>query len=669
MATTRSEPVPAGPEHRAGTEEGTSSAREPRELIVVLASLTLVAAVLAWWAWKQGAYFGTVFFPGAIVLFGYLIMLLVAAPFPGRFAGPARVAVAAIIALSGWTLLSSAWTSMPDAPFQDAERELLYATVFGLGLWIASFARHNLVLPLAAVAAVGVGVGIATTVTLSTGTDLATYVHVFDATLRLPIGYRNANAAFFLICLWPLLVLAAEGNAPWQLRALMIGGATMLIELAVLSESRGSLPAAALGLAVFVALAPRRLRAACYLALAAIPVLPAVPALLDVFQHGEANRALIPLLRDAARAIGLSSLGSIVLAAICIRGVELRLNLGREMVRRISIAATVIAAVVVVAGGTAFVVKRGGPVAFINQRVSEFTKGGNPSLEAQGTRFGVNVGTNRGDFWRVALHEGGDKPLLGGGAGSFADAYLRERHSSETPKDPHSVELLMLSELGVAGLALFATFIVAAVAAALRARRLGREAAALVAGSLAAGAYWLVHASYDWFWYYPGLTAPVFFLLGAAGAPSILDRTGGLGRRTRYIGAIVFAAALLIAVPLFLSQRYENRALGEFPGNPAAALSDLNRAADLDPFDPEPLLAEGVIESRLGRDAAAESALRQAIGRQPDGFAGHFFLARVLARTDLTAARAEAREALRLNPFDPQTRALARSLSRARPQR
>jgi hypothetical protein len=73
-----------------------------------------------------------------------------------------------------------------------------------------------------------------------------------------------------------------------------------------------------------------------------------------------------------------------------------------------------------------------------------------------------------------------------------------------------------------------------------------------------------------------------------------------------------------------------------------------------------------VIDSRLGRNAAAVSAFRQAIDRQPDAYAGHFFLARVLARTDLAAARAEARAALRLNPLDLQTRALARSLNRAR---
>jgi cytochrome c-type biogenesis protein CcmH/NrfG len=73
-----------------------------------------------------------------------------------------------------------------------------------------------------------------------------------------------------------------------------------------------------------------------------------------------------------------------------------------------------------------------------------------------------------------------------------------------------------------------------------------------------------------------------------------------------------------------------------------------------------------VIESRLGRDTDAVSSFRNALDREPDGYAAHFFLARALAPTDLEAARAEANEALRLNPLDFRTRGLARRLERQR---
>jgi hypothetical protein len=633
---------------------------------VAIVIAAIVAAVFVWWAWKQGAYFGTVFLPGAILLYGLLILLLLGAPFHGRIRGPARIALAAIVTLSAWTLLSITWTDSRDAAVHYAQHTMLYAAAFSLGLWTCNLSGRRLMLPLGVVGGAGAVIGIVTTVTLAGGTDVSSYLHS-DATLRFPIGYRNAEAAFLLICLWPMVALAAEGDLPWQLRALIVGAATMLLELAVLSESRGSLPAAAVALAVFLALSPRRLRAAIYLSLAAVPVLPALPTLLDVFQHGYGgvDAGVLPLLRDSARAIALTSVGSVVLAAICIRGLEFRLELGERRVQLLSRIAAIAAIAVLAVGGTVFVAKRGGPVQFLDQRVSEFQRGGNPNLQPEGTRFGANVGTNRGDFWRVALDQGRGQLLLGEGAGSFAAAYLEHRKSTESPKDPHSVEMLMFSELGIVGLLLLVAFLGASAVAGIRSRRLGPSAAALVAGALGSGTYWMVHASYDWFWHYPGVTALVMFLLGTAAAPPLFERTVGRKGRARRVAAAALVVALVVAVPLFFSQRYANRAYDEYPTNPDGALSDLNRAADLNPYDPEPLLAKGVIESRLGRNTAAVSAFRQAIDRQPDAYAGHFFLARVLARTDLAAARAEAREALRLNPLGRQTRRLNRGLQRA----
>ncbi len=72
------------------------------------------------------------------------------------------------------------------------------------------------------VAVAGAVVGLVVTFTLAGGDDFTFYFHD-DATLRFPIGYRNAEAAFMLICFWPTIVLAAEGRIPWQLRALAIG--------------------------------------------------------------------------------------------------------------------------------------------------------------------------------------------------------------------------------------------------------------------------------------------------------------------------------------------------------------------------------------------------------------------------------------------------------------
>lgn len=639
------------------------------DMQVAVAIAAIVAGILSWWALKQGGYFGSVFLPGAIILYALLGMLLLAAPLRVRLDGPALVALAAIVALAAWTLLSFAWTDSRDAAVQYAQHAFLYAAIFCLGWWTASLAGRRALIPLGAIAATGVVVGIVITVVLASGNDISSYLHA-DATLRYPIGYRNAEAAFLMICLFPLVVLGAEGGLPWWLRALLVGAATMLLDLTVLAESRGSLPAAALALLAFLALSPRRLRAAMYLLLAGLPVLAALPTLLNLFQNGYGgdDAAVLPLIRDSARAIALSSAGSVVLAAVCIRGVELRLDLGPRRVQLLSRVAAGVAIAVMVIGGTLFVAKRGGPIGFLDQRVSEFRAGGNPNLQPEGTRFGVNVGTNRGDFWRVAWDQGKDDPLAGGGAGSFAAAYLIHRDSFETPRDPHSVEMLMLSELGLVGLLLFGAFITAAAIAGLRSRRSGLPAAALVAGGLGGGAMWLAQSSYDWFWNYPAITAPAIFLLGAVVAPATFDVAARLAPRVRYAAAGGVALIAIAAIPLFLSQRYANRGYDLFPSDPAAALDDLDRAASLDPWDPEPLLTKGVIEQRLGRGADAISSFRDGLARERDNYAAHFFLARALAPTDLAAAQAEAAEAARLNPLDRQTRRLNRRLQARNPQ-
>ena len=178
-----------------------------------------------------------------------------------RVTGIARIAVLALLGLAVWTLLSMLWSPAPAAALADAEQAFLYAALLLLGICAGQVLDRQGLVALAPVGIAGAGVGVATAVALATGTDATSYLHG-DATLAFPIGYRNANAAFFLICAWPLLAIATADRTNWAVRALAIGFSTMLIELAVLAQSRGSLPAAALALLVYLVMSPHRLRAA-----------------------------------------------------------------------------------------------------------------------------------------------------------------------------------------------------------------------------------------------------------------------------------------------------------------------------------------------------------------------------------------------------------------------
>ena len=338
-----------------------------QRMLVALPVLVALTALFIWWGWRQGAYFDQVFYPGAIGVYVLLALVLWLAP-PLRASGlPARIAFLSLFLLAGWTLLSIVWTPAPAVAVAGAQRAFLYVALFALGGWLVRFPGER---PLPALAPVALGalVGVATVITLAGGTDIDAYVHG-DATLRFPIGYRNANAAFWLLCAWPLLALATDIEVRWWLRSFAVGSATMLIELGVLAQSRGSLPAVAVALLVYLIVSPRRLRAAAVIALAALPVLPALPTLLDVFQHGEADATTLELLGDSAGAIALTSALSVALSAVVLWGIHPRLRLGPKRVRQLSWVTGILAVIAVAIAGSAFVSRHGGPVGFLDQRV------------------------------------------------------------------------------------------------------------------------------------------------------------------------------------------------------------------------------------------------------------------------------------------------------------
>jgi len=632
---------------------------------LALPLVVLASVLFTWWGWKQGAYFGTVFFPASVGIYALLVLFIAFAPLSTRLKGAPVAALGALTALTALTLLSGLWSPAPASALGDASQTLAYAALFALGIWITNLLGPRMLLALAPVGIAGALVGVGTVWTLATGTDFAWYLHG-DATLRFPIGYRNGNAAFLMICAWPLLALATETALRWPLRALAIASATMLIELTILAQSRGSIPAVIIALLLYLALSPHRLRAAAVAALAAAPALAATPVLLEVFRHSAADEAAIPLLRDAAIAIVITSVASLVLASIALRGIYPRLDMGAARVRRLSRLSALAAVVVALVGGSLFVARHGGPVGFLDQRVAEFTEGGYPDLTSQGVRYGANIGSNRSDFWRVSLEEGVRSPIHGAGAGGFEFVYLRERESGESPADPHSVEMLMLSELGVPGLGLFLAFVVLATIGALRSRSLGPTAAAITAAALAAAAQWFLQSSYDWLWHYPGITAPAIFLLGAAAAPALLDVRARLPGALRAGAATVLVAAAALAVPLYLADRYRTHALEIAREDPAEALANLERAADLNPLDEEAPLAEGAIASSLGDTERALAALREAADREPESYAPHYLLAELLLEVDPEEAAAELKEARRLNPLGRDVAALERRLERRR---
>ena len=637
--------------------------------------LTTLTAVWAIWASREGAFFGAVFYPGAIGLCLLVILLLAYAPWRGRLAlSPGAVlAVCGLGALSAWTLLSALWSPAADTAIEDGLRVLTYGIAFGSGLWVCNLLRGRLALSMAPLAIAGGVAGIVALVTVLSGDDLARYLEG-DGTLRYPLGYRNANAAFFLIAVWPAIAVAAMREHPAGVRALMLGSATLCVNLALMSQSRGSVPAAALALAVFVLVSPQRLRALAWTALAAIPAALAIPWTLDVYAAVQDGAPVLPALRDAARAAAISSGAAVVLGALA-AAIDARLRpshprepADRDVPSRGRAMVAVGATLVALALAAPFIAAAD-PVGWVAERAEEFRAGGAPDLSQGSSRFGANATSDRYDLWRVAWSDARAEPILGLGAGGFQYSYLEDRDAEQSVLDAHSVEFELLSELGFPGLAFLVLALLGAGWAALRSCSLGASAAWVSAAALAGGAYWLMHASLDWFWAYPAVTAPVFALLGAAAAPAVFDPASRPRARSRLALGVAVAAIALVMVPAYMSERYTNSAYDGWRADLDGAYSDLGRARDLNPLAEDPLLAEGEIARQSGDRARAEAAFRRAIDRKPELWASHYLLGLVLAEEDPEGARRELVVAQRLNPLSADVRRALKGLDPAEPAR
>ncbi len=628
-------------------------------------ALALLSIVWSWWAWQKGAYFGVVLLPGAILLCVATVLLVRFAPWRVdlRLSRPVIVAMISLAGLGVWTLLSALWSPAPDTAVADGQRVLVYALAFGLGLALCNLLGPRMKFSLVPLAAAGAFTGLITAVTLATG-DSPGELLERAGTLEFPLGYRNAEAAFFGIAIFPALGLAADRDLDWRIRAAAAGTATLCIDLFLLAQSRGSMPAMALALVVYTLASPYRVRAISWLGLAVLPALAIIPALTSLFSAAdpglgsrvvdEMNRAGVIALLTAIAGVGLGA----VAAKFEDRIPGLRSHTP-DSNRRVGLGLAAAAAVLAVT----FVAAVGDPVHWLGDRADEFRKGGTPDLSGHSSRFTFNAGSDRYDIWRVALDEAASDPLFGDGAGGFQYAYLRERESAtQNLRDAHSVELEALSELGLPGLALLVTALVAATIGVARAATLGPSAATLSAIALASGGYWLVHASVDWFWAYPALTAPVIALAGSACAPAVraLHRRSTRPWRGWLIGGLAVLA--MSAIPPWLSERYVNDAYATWRVDLTRAYDDLNNARRLNALSDTPLLAEGAIARAAGDRERALVALREAADQRPEEWAAHYLLAELQARSDRAVARNEIRVALELNPLDARIQALATRL-------
>ena len=426
---------------------------------------------------------------------------------------PGRLALAGLAALCAWTALSLLWTPIAGSTEDDLQRVLLYlaylcaaAVLFRSG-WVT-----RLLEPLLAA-----GTLIVTGYALSERLvpDLVDLAESGTAGGRLeqPLTYWNASGA--LAALGVVLCVRMMGDTA-RPRALRIAAAAATAPLAAgvyLSLSRGVLAAVTVGLAVLVAFAPdgrAQVRAVGIALVTSIPACVAAGALPAVRTLGDGL--------GTRRAEGLVMLAVLVAlgaaAALLVRR-EARSERppGESLHPRHRMLATAGVGVVLLGALLAAAAFESKP-------------------EARTPAFGANpqrlrsLDSNRYSYWRVALDTFVDRPLQGRGSGAFVVEWLQHRDVNDPTREPHSLYLGTLAELGLVGFAALAAFLWGVAAAA---RRVWRANPGLAAGPIAALVLWGTHAGIDWDWEMPALTLIALALAGAligwSEAPSLSRAT------------------------------------------------------------------------------------------------------------------------------------------------
>jgi Flp pilus assembly protein TadD len=659
------------------TAKLTASLREAPATVPALAAIALFIV----WAADQAGYPVTHWAPGGLVVLA-LLGLTVVIVGSGWSQAPrtVRVAVAALAAFTLLSFLSILWAGVTGDAWEGANRTLLYLLVFAL------FASHR---QGAASAALLLGgwtlamIALAAFALLHVDSAGAGSLGTLAPEGRLvyPSGYANANAAQWLMAFWPAVLLARTRQLPWGLRGVLAGGAVLLAEVALLSQSRGSLYATPVMLVLVFALVPNRTRTFALLVPVAAGVLAAAPAVLRVGDHlGPADTPLPAHLHAATLAVLAAALAvGLTVAAGAALDAGPRLSRRSRLALRRGVAALALAALVAaVAGGLAVA---GDPVTRLESAWHSF-KGGYGEDSHTGSRLTSGLGSNRYDFYRVALDEFAAHPLLGIGADNFQDEYLIHGRSGETPHYPHSVELRTLSQTGLAGGAIAIVGLGAALLAAAAALRAGDPLArSVAAGGLACFGYWVVHGSFDWFWEFAGLGAPAFALLGLAcalappraharppggdGASPVAPGSRREGRARRSPAAVAgvaaaalaaLAAAASLAAP-WLSQLELQSAARVWTTAPQTAYARLRDAAALNPLSDQAYLLAGSIAVRYGELDRAAHQFSLALERDPhDAYATLQLGAIASTRGEPVAAVRLLARALSLNPREALVR-------------
>ena len=631
-------------------------------------ALLSVATFLALGATNAGFY-PTAWYPAGLLAVGVLGTSLIALGAPRAMPRAVLVAIGLLAAYAAWSYLSITWASQAGPAWDGANRTAMFVIFYAtFALW--PFDARGAIAILALLGLGIAGIGLVELLKVNAAEQPLSYF--IDVRFAEPAGYMNANVAMWMIGLVACLFVASRRELPALLRGLSLGGAGLLAGLALMGQSRGWVLATPLALAFFFLICPGRVRllvATLAVAGAGLAVSGPVLAVHDEFSRAKFDS----LLANATEAILLAALVLAVLGTAAAL-LDRRAQPSAAASRRIGVAAALLVAGALVAGLVVFTVEKGSPTTEVADAWREF-KGGGQGPQAGASRF-AGGGTNRYDFWTVAWDAFRDHPVGGLGAENFQEEYLRRGSSDEQPLYPHSLELGVLSQTGIVGAFLLFGGLAMALAAALRARAAPLRERSAAAAATAIFVYWFLHASVDWFWEFPGLTAPALACLGLAAA--LAPRASAAAdiaprRRTALRRAAAVATPVLLALFVasfvfpWLAARTVDDAARTWRADPAEALRRLDRAESLNPLSPRAQLTAATIALETDQIGLAQRDFAQALEREPRNSYALLELGAIASQDDRARGMRLLRRAHVLSPRDPVIARALRHLRQGRP--
>jgi O-antigen ligase/polysaccharide polymerase Wzy-like membrane protein len=431
-----------------------------------MAAAGLAAVLVLSVGLTDGGYYGHAYTALTVLLCaGSLLAVL-----GGVTRRPSRAAIATLAVLgflTAWIGLSALW-AVPGAGIElEARRSVLYLVALGSVLVTVDARRRRAFLAglLAALTLLGV---VAVAIRAASGAPADRF---YGRLLEEPVGYPNALGVLVAIGCVLALGLGARRDDPAARPARAT--APFLVFVLGLTGSRGAALACGVGIALLVVLATGTARRS--IASGVVAALAIAGAAWAVVQWRGAEGA-------ALAAVALATLvGGWALAS-------------RSWVlsrRRLAVIACILL------GGSLVVVALRPPTSSSSYRVA---------------------------YWRAAMDEAAEHPLLGTGAGSFSLSWGEHRTVDLGVRDAHSLYVETLSELGPVGLLLVVSLVAVPVGATVRRRG---DPTSTLAG--AAFAVFAVHAGLDWDWEMPVVTLTA---LGCAGVALTRSSTPPKEERT-----------------------------------------------------------------------------------------------------------------------------------------